>query len=79
MAESMQAQFKWDSEDDWRNAGTRLHALEGLFTVEAGSRGPMSKEGVTLVSWYEAEQHLRQRETPIAAAGEVKLRAAGPA
>ncbi len=59
MAESMQEQFKWDSEDDWRNAGTRLHALEGLFRVESGGRGPMSKEGVTLVSSYEAEQHLR--------------------
>src|SRR4051812_20515562 len=59
VAESMQTQFKWDSEDDWRNAGTRLHALEGLFRVEGGSRGPLSKEGVTLVSSYEAEQHLR--------------------
>src|SRR4051812_35705785 len=55
MAESMRAQFKRDSEDDWRNAGTRLHALEGLFKVEGGSRGPLSKEGITLVSSFEAE------------------------
>ncbi|WIG93797.1 sigma-54-dependent Fis family transcriptional regulator [Myxococcus sp. SDU36] len=59
MAESMESQFKWDSEDDWRNAGTRLHALEGLFRVEPGSSGPLAKAGVTLASSYEAEQHLR--------------------
>jgi DNA-binding NtrC family response regulator len=36
----------------------RIHALEGLYRVEAGSTGPLSKEGVTLVASYEAEQHL---------------------
>ena len=58
MAEAMQAEFKWDSDDDWRRAGTRIHALEGLFRVEPGSDGPLSKEGVMLVASYEAEQHL---------------------
>ena len=58
MAEAMQAEFKWDSDDDWQRAGTRIHALEGLFRVEAGSKGPLSKEGVTLLASYEAEQHL---------------------
>ncbi len=58
MAEAMQAEFKWDSDDDWRRAGTRIHALEGLFHVEPGSRGPLSKEGVMLLASYEAEQHL---------------------
>jgi DNA-binding NtrC family response regulator len=58
MAEAMQAEFKWDSEDDWRRAGTRIHALEGLFRVEAGSTGLLSKEGVTVLASYEAEQHL---------------------
>ena len=48
MAEAMQAEFKWDSDDDWRRAGTRIHTLEGLFRVELGSKGPLSKEGVTL-------------------------------
>ena len=48
MAEAMQAEFKWDSDDDWRRAGTRIHALEGLFRVEPGSKGPLSKEGVML-------------------------------
>jgi two-component system response regulator HydG len=58
MAEAMQAEFKWDSDDEWRRAGTRIHALEGLFRVEAGGQEPLSKEGLMLVASYEAEQHL---------------------
>ncbi|MHB1847340.1 MAG: sigma 54-interacting transcriptional regulator [Deltaproteobacteria bacterium] len=58
MAEAIQTEFSWDSKDDWLRAGTRLHALEGLFQVEPGSLGPLSKEGVTLGASYEAEQHL---------------------
>jgi two-component system, NtrC family, response regulator HydG len=58
MAEAMQSDFKWDSDDDWRGAGTRIHALQGLFRIEPGTDGPRSREGVTLVSSYEAEQHL---------------------
>src|SRR4051794_1786328 len=34
MAEAMQSAFPWDSVEDWRRAGTRIHALEGLFRVE---------------------------------------------
>ena len=37
MAEAMQAEFKWDSDEDWRPRG-RIHMLEGLFRVEAGHR-----------------------------------------
>ena len=58
MAEAMQAEFKWDSDEDWRRAGTRIHALEGLFRVAPGSEGPLASEGVMLVASYEAEQHL---------------------
>src|ERR1051325_4462906 len=58
MAEAMQAEFKWDSEEDWLRAGTRIHALEGLFRVEPGTAGPLSKQGVMAVASYEAEQHL---------------------
>jgi len=58
MAEAMRAEFKWDSDDEWRRAGTRLPALEGLFRVDPGNKGPLSKEGVMLVGSYEAEQHL---------------------
>ena len=58
MAEALQAEFKWASEEDWRLAGTRIHALEGLFRVEPGSTEPLSKQGVMMVASYEAEQHL---------------------
>jgi two-component system, NtrC family, response regulator HydG len=58
MAEAMQVQLKWDSEDDWRNASTRIHALQGLFRVAPGSEGPLSQDGLMVVSSYEAEQHL---------------------
>src|SRR6478609_1035648 len=33
MAEAMKAEFKWDSANDSRLAGTRLDALEGLFRL----------------------------------------------
>ena len=58
MAEAMQAEFNWTSAEEWSLAGTRIHALEGLFRVEPESRGPLSKEGAMLVASYEAEQHL---------------------
>src|SRR5208283_4214387 len=53
MAEALRSEFKWDSDADWRHAGTRIYALEGLFRVESGGADPGSKEGVMLVSSYE--------------------------
>lgn len=58
MAEALKTQFKWVSDEDWRRAGTRIHALEGLFGTESGGNGPLSPEGLTLRACYEAEQHL---------------------
>jgi two-component system response regulator HydG len=58
MAEAMQAEFKWDSDEDWRRAGTRIHALEGLYYVASGDESPVSEDGLTLLAAYEAEQHL---------------------
>src|SRR5688500_13577625 len=58
MAEALQSQFKWDSEEEWGLAGARIHTLQGLFRVESGGRTPLSKEGSMLVASYEAEQHL---------------------
>ncbi len=58
MAGAMQAEFNWDTPDEWRSAGMRIHALEGLFLLEAGSTDPQSKAGATLAASYEAEQHL---------------------
>ncbi|MDP3273575.1 MAG: sigma-54-dependent Fis family transcriptional regulator [Deltaproteobacteria bacterium] len=58
MAEAMRSEFEWASEDDWRGAGIRLHALGGLFCIEPGAEGPRSKNGMMLLASYEAEQHL---------------------
>ncbi len=58
MAEAMQAEFRWDSEEDWRRAGPRIHTLGGLFRVQPGGEDPLSKAGSTLLASYEAEQHL---------------------
>jgi len=61
-AENLRAGLPWDSDDDWRHAGGRLHTLQGLVRVE--SPGPQSKDGPKLLGdsiWndsYEAEQHL---------------------
>lgn len=58
MADAMQGEFVWESPEDRRRAGTRIHTLTGLFRVESGSDDPMSKGGSMLASSYEAEQHL---------------------
>src|SRR6476661_4103082 len=55
MAEAMQRAFQWDSPEDWLLAGTRIHALQGLFRMEAGGKSPLSKEGLVIISSYEAE------------------------
>jgi two-component system, NtrC family, response regulator HydG len=57
MAEALQSQFKWDSAGDWRDAGTRIHTLQGLFVIESGG-DPLSRSGCMLLGSYEAEQHL---------------------
>ncbi len=58
MAEAVRAEFPWENDDEWRSAGTRIHALEGLFRVEPGGGGPLSSTGSMIVASYEAEQHL---------------------
>ena len=58
MAEAMRAEFKWHNDEEWQRAGARIHTLEGLFRVEQGGQGLLSKEGAMLIASYEAEQHL---------------------
>jgi DNA-binding NtrC family response regulator len=58
MAEAMKTEFKWDDEGEWRRAGNRIHTLGGLFKVQTEGKDPLSKEGMMLVTSYEAEQHL---------------------
>jgi len=61
-AESLRSQFPWDSENEWRIAGARLHMLRGEVIVEPTAKA--SDEGAEPFVesiWhesYEAEQHL---------------------
>ncbi|MBM4779276.1 MAG: sigma-54-dependent Fis family transcriptional regulator, partial [Archangiaceae bacterium] len=57
MAQAMRAQYTWDSDEDWRRAGTKVHALQGLFVIDTSST-PTEAEGLTVHASYEAEQHL---------------------
>ena len=34
IAEMLRKSFPWDSEDEWRQAGARLHTLQGLVRAE---------------------------------------------
>jgi len=59
-AETLRTALPWDSEDEWRWAGGRLHTLQGLVVViapETKSTPPPIGESIWLDS-YEAEQHL---------------------
>jgi len=68
MAEAMRSQFKWDSDEDWRRAGSRIYALQGLFMLEPGSHFSFDEDGGSWRVSYEAEQHLLhlgQAEYPV--------------
>jgi two-component system, NtrC family, response regulator HydG len=61
-AETMREAFPWDSEQDWRRAGGRLHTLQGLVLFEPVSHEPGDPSApFAEATWrhsYEAEQHL---------------------
>lgn len=60
-AESLRSAFPWDSEDEWRLAGGRLHMLQGMVVLDTPDHrdadGLHSVQKVWRES-YEAEQHL---------------------
>ena len=58
MAQALEEDFTWDNAGEWRNAGTRLSALGGLFRLDPASQDPLAKAGMHLAASYEAEQHL---------------------
>jgi DNA-binding NtrC family response regulator len=58
MAEAMQDLFPWESEEDWHHACGRIHMLEGMYRLSPGPPGSLTKEGLTLIGSYEAEQHI---------------------
>jgi len=61
VAETLRNGFPWDSEDEWRIAGARLHTIQGLVRAEITRASITSAapgaEGIWHDS-YEAEQHL---------------------
>jgi DNA-binding NtrC family response regulator len=58
MAEAMQDLFQWESVEDWHHACGRIHMLEGMYRLGPGDPGSLTKEGLSLVASYEAEQHI---------------------
>jgi DNA-binding NtrC family response regulator len=58
MTEAMESRFGWDRAEAWREAGGLVHTLQGYILLAESSAGPLSPEGATLASSYEAEQHL---------------------
>ena len=61
VAETLRKGFPWDSEDEWRIAGARLHTLQGLVRAEVTRASFTSAAPAAEGIWhdsYEAEQHL---------------------
>jgi len=68
MAEATKNLFKWESDDEWSRACARIHMLEGMYRLEPGPPGSLTKDGLTLSGSYEAEQHiahLGRSNTPV--------------
>jgi two-component system response regulator HydG len=61
-AEALQGAFPWDDESEWRQAGGRLHTLQGLVVSETPAKSTTALPRPFAESvWhdsYEAEQHL---------------------
>ena len=61
-ADTLRTAFPWDTEDEWRSAGGRLHTLMGLVRVESPPEdarpGPKPLGDSIWHDSYEAEQHL---------------------
>ena len=60
-ADTLRTALAWDSEEDWRRAGGRLHTLQGLVRAEPSQGSDVVPKPVGDSIWqdsYEAEQHL---------------------
>ncbi|WP_437276032.1 sigma 54-interacting transcriptional regulator [Sorangium sp. So ce375] len=58
MAEAMTSRLAWDSDAELHGAGALLHTLQGFIRLAPGDTTPLASRGATLLSSYEAEQHL---------------------
>jgi len=71
VAEMLRSGFPWDTEDEWRKAGARLHTIQGLVRAEVTRSSLSGAAPVSEGIWhdsYEAEQHLRhlgQADEPV--------------
>jgi two-component system response regulator HydG len=68
MAEAMRSELTWDSPDEWRAAGARVHTLQGHIHFAPGGQDPFSPGGATVDASYEAEQHqlhLGRSDSPV--------------
>jgi DNA-binding NtrC family response regulator len=68
MAEAMGSEIVWDSHDEWRAAGARLHTLQGHIHFAPGGGDPFSPGGAAVDASYEAEQHqlhLGRSDAPV--------------
>jgi transcriptional regulator with PAS, ATPase and Fis domain len=54
----MKDKFNWDNIEQWRGAGARILALQGLFMLDPNSLETIGSEGGTWNVSYEAEQHI---------------------
>ncbi|WP_437734544.1 sigma 54-interacting transcriptional regulator [Sorangium sp. So ce1335] len=57
-AEAARDELALESDEEWRDAGGRIHALQGMMRLAPGADGPLSPGGATVEASYEAEQHL---------------------
>ncbi|MGK3997553.1 sigma 54-interacting transcriptional regulator [Sorangium sp. So ce1024] len=57
-AEAARAELALESDEEWREAGGRIHALQGMMRLAPGADGPLSPGGAAVEASYEAEQHL---------------------
>jgi two-component system response regulator HydG len=58
MAMALKSKFKWDNDSDWRRAGARILALQGISTLDSDNLDVFGPEGGTWRVSYEAEQQL---------------------
>ncbi|EYF06095.1 sigma-54-dependent Fis family transcriptional regulator [Chondromyces apiculatus] len=58
MAEAVQSEIPWDSPAELRDAGGRIHLLQGLLRLAPGDGDPLSPTGARVEASFEAEQHL---------------------
>ncbi len=58
LAETMKNKYRWHSDDEWRRAGARIYALQGLFMLDPNGPIAFGPEGGSWLVSYEAEQHI---------------------